>query len=178
MATNEFNDKSMNFRRLKRVLLEIMFQGEGEREFPWELDPEGGDTVAPEDGPLEFPAGNIWFDDPSKTIRFTYQPYTVAEPGLPTDPNGNLTTFYVARKVVVSMASGSQTYRIEHDLPQFFPVVQVYMTNVVNTWFLYDPLQNGGSVEQDIDTFGGLGGDIVIDMGATTTYNAVAVLVG
>lgn len=180
MTANIFTAVSHNFRRIKRVLLDTMYGGESHAEYPWELDPDGSDPsdAAPEDGPLAFGPGAIWFDYPKRTIRVTYEPYDASTGGIPENPAGEDAVFDLARKVVVSLPSGSQTYTVEHDLAAFFPHVQVYQRNISNEWFLYDVLAGGGTIQQSIVSFGGAGGDIVIDFGATTTADAVAVLVG
>lgn len=177
MAANEYVAKSMNFRRIKRFLLDTMFSGEGQAEFPWQLDGDGVDFgVAPEDGPLRFGAGLIWLDYPRRTIRFTYEPFdAVATAGIPLDANSVEAVFQVARKYVVSLPSGSQTYTVQHPLNDIFPSITVYQRDAINHWYVVDVVGAGGTIEQDL--LGG-DGDIIIDFGAVTAEDAVAVLIG
>lgn len=167
----------MGYRAIHRARLQIMYGGEGGARFPWQSQSafDGGEGGGEHDelaGGLAFPPGLLWYDNPDRVLRYNWEYY---EPGIGL-ASGNIEgTFMVARHYVATLSPGSQIFTITHNFSKLFPAITIYQRNILNRWYVYDPLQNGGSIEQDLIS---AGFDMLIDMGANVDYGAVAVLVG
>ena len=149
-STNEYNDKSMNFRRLRRFLVDWLTGTEGSATYPWELYPD--DAVAPEDGPLVFPPGLVWGAGGQRTLAWTWQEYSQPDGGLPAAGDGDPAFFFAARyKVYGAVTSGAALVFI-HEFGRW-PLVQCVErgggTGGV-PWLVYDPIANGGSILHDV----------------------------
>lgn len=169
-STNEFNDKSMNFRRLRRFVLEWLFPSEGNPEFPWETG--DGDPVDPELGPLAFGPGLFWADGVKKTAAFNWQPYA-AGTGIPDGADGEPAIFRVARHKFYGVTTAGAAVGFNHEF-NTWPLVQCIERGGGGSgapWLLYDPVAAGGSVLFDINL-----DTVTVDFGGA--FEGIVVIVG
>lgn len=171
-STNEYNDKSMNFRRIRRFLVEWLTGSESTPTYPWQLNEAYGDTVAPEDGPLGFPAGLTWGDGAFGTLAWTWQTYDPTT-GLPNGDDDDPAIFRAARYKRYGAVTAGGSLAFFHNFNQW-PLVQVLQRGGGAggvPWLVFDVLGAGGSILHDIGFQ-----EVTVDFGGA--FDGVVIVVG
>lgn len=171
-SASEWIDKNMNFHRVRRFLVEWLPGGEGFPSFPWEINTQLGDTVAPEDGPLGFDAGLQWGDGTYGTLAWTWQPYDPTT-GLPDGDDGDLAIFRAGRYKRYGVTTAGPPVAFFHNFNNW-PLVQVAQRGGGAggvPWLVFDVLGAGGSILHDIGFQ-----ETTIDFGGA--FDGVVILVG
>lgn len=172
MTTNEYNDKSMNFRRIRRFLVEWLTGGEGSPTYPWDQNTALGDDSAPSAGPLGFDAGLTWGDGGSRTLAWTWEAYDPAT-GLPNGDDGDPAIMRAARYKFYGAVTAGPSIAFFHNFNQW-PLVQAIQRGGGAggvPWLVFDVLGAGGSILHDIGFQ-----EVTIDFGGA--FDGVVILAG
>lgn len=161
--TQTYNDNDYSLRKLKRFLVEWLFGGESEAEFPWESETAG---------PLAFDPGCLWGDGRKKTLRWNWQAYELGT-GIPNGADGDPALFQAARHKFYGAVTAGPSMAFSHEF-NTWPLVQCIERGGGAggaPWLLFDPVTAGGSVLFDVAL-----DQVTVDFGGA--FDGIVVIVG